>query len=306
MSSQPLLRIGTRGSPLALIQANLVRDALMRAHADLAAPDAVAIEVIRTTGDKVQDRPLSEIGGKGLFTKEIEEALLDRRIDLAVHSAKDMPTVLPDGLWLAAMLERADPRDVLFTRGGGDLASLPQGALLGSASLRRSAQLRHRRPDLRVGNLRGNVETRLRKLQEGQVDATVLALAGLNRLGRGAAGGVILSVAEMLPAPAQGAVCVEARIGDDRVNALLAAIDHADTATCVAAERALLKVLDGSCRTPIAALATLEPGGRIQIDGLVAPPDGSTLWRQQRSGDEAEAERIGTDLGAALKRLAGW
>jgi hydroxymethylbilane synthase len=302
----PSLRIGTRGSPLALIQAGMVRDALAMAHPALAAPDAVAIEVIRTTGDKVQDRPLSEIGGKGLFTKEIEEALLDRRIDLAVHSAKDMPTMLPDGLWLAAMLAREDPRDVLLTRTGGDLASLPRGARLGTASLRRQAQLLHIRPDLVPGNLRGNVETRLRKLAEGQVDATVLALAGLKRLGRGDAGGVVLSVAEMLPAPAQGAVCIEARVGDDRVNALLAAIDHEDTSRAVAAERALLKALDGSCRTPIAALALLDRAGALTLDALVATGDGAKLWRIERRGDEADAERIGGDAGDELRRLAGW
>lgn len=306
MASSPLLKIGTRGSPLALIQANLVRDALMRTHAALASPDAVEIQVIRTTGDKVQDRPLSEIGGKGLFTKEIEESLLDGRIDLAVHSCKDMPTVLPDGLYLSAMLERADPRDVLFTRQGGDLSSLPQGALLGTASLRRSAQLLHKRPDLKLGNLRGNVETRLRKLAEGQVDATVLALAGLDRLGRGAKGGVVLSIEEMLPAPAQGAVCIESRIGDDRVNSLLARIDHGPTSLAVQAERALLKVLDGSCRTPIAALAQLDGKGSLHLHGLVAATDGSKLWRLDRQGLESDAERIGSEAGTELRRMAGW
>ncbi|MCC6471480.1 MAG: hydroxymethylbilane synthase [Alphaproteobacteria bacterium] len=302
----PVLRIGTRGSPLALIQAGLVRDALAMAHPALAAPEAIAIEVIRTTGDKVQDRPLSEIGGKGLFTKEIEEALLAGRIDLAVHSAKDMPTVLPDGLWLSAMLPREDPRDVLFTRTGGNLASLPKGARLGTASLRRQAQLLNRRPDLVPGNLRGNVETRLRKLAEGQVDATVLALAGLKRLGRGDAGGVVLSVKEMLPAPAQGAICIESRVGDDRVNALLAAIDHEDTSRAVAAERALLKALDGSCRTPIAGLALLDRQGGLTLDALVAANDGTKLWRIERRGDEADAERLGSDAGEELRRLAGW
>jgi hydroxymethylbilane synthase len=306
MTQPALLRIGTRGSPLALVQAGLVRDALAMAHPALAAPEAIAIEVIRTTGDQVQDRPLSEIGGKGLFTKEIEEALLSRRIDLAVHSAKDMPTVLPQGLWLAAMLPREDPRDVLFVRGGGDLSTLPRGARLGTASLRRHAQLLHRRPDLVPGNLRGNVETRLRKLAEGQVDATVLALAGLKRLGRGDAGGVVLSPQEMLPAPAQGAICVEARIGDDRVTALLAAIDHEDTSRAVAAERALLKALDGSCRTPIAGLARLDGQGALALDALVATNDGRKLWRIERRGDEADAERIGGDAGQELRRLAGW
>jgi hydroxymethylbilane synthase len=302
----PRLRIGTRGSPLALIQAGLVRDALAMAHPALAAPAAVAIEVIRTTGDRVQDRPLAEIGGKGLFTKEIEEALLDRRIDLAVHSAKDMPTVLPDGLWLAAMLPREDPRDVLFVRGGGGLDALPRGARLGTASLRRQAQLLHRRPDLVPMSLRGNVETRLRKLAEGRVDATVLALAGLKRLGRSDAGGVVLSFQDMLPAPAQGAICIEARVGDDRVTALLAAIDHEDTSRAVAAERALLRALDGSCRTPIAGLATLDGAGGLALDALVASDDGAKLWRIERRGDEADAERIGADAGRELRRLAGW
>lgn len=306
MANAPQLRIGTRGSPLALIQAGLVRDALAAAHPPLAAPNAIAIEVIRTTGDRVQDRPLAEIGGKGLFTKEIEEALLDRRIDVAVHSAKDMPTVLPDGLWLAAMLPREDPRDVLFVRGGGGLDALPRGARLGTASLRRQAQLLHRRPDLVPATLRGNVETRLRKLAEGQVDATVLALAGLKRLGRGDAGGTVLSVDDMLPAPAQGAVCIEARLGDDRVTALLASIDHEDTARAVSAERALLKALDGSCRTPIAGLARLDGAGGLTLEALVATSDGARLWRIKRHGAEADAERIGADAGHELRRLAGW
>lgn len=253
----------------------------------------------------MQDRSLAEIGGKGLFTQEIEEALKGGRIDAAVHSLKDMPTFLPDGLGLAAILEREDPRDVLFTRDGCGLGDLPKGARLGTASLRRQALLLGRRPDLVVGPLRGNVETRLRKLQEGQVDATVLALAGLNRLGRGATGGAILSVDDMLPAPAQGAICIEARQDDARVAALLAAIDHRPSAIATSCERALLAALDGSCRTPIAGLAQLQSDGSIYLRGLVALPDGSKVWRAERRGPAGDAERLGADAGAELRRAAG-
>lgn len=311
MATSPLLRLGTRGSPLALVQARLVRDTLAASHADLAAPDAVEIQVIRTTGDKVQDRSLAEIGGKGLFTREIEEALLSGAIDIAVHSAKDMPTALPDGLHLAAVLEREDPRDVLFARESGPhqsghaIDTLPRGARLGTASLRRAAQLLNRRPDLAVGPLRGNVETRLRKLAEGQVDATVLALAGLKRLGRGPAGGSVLSIDEMLPAPAQGAICIESRIQDPRVNALLAAVDHRATTLAVTAERALLAALDGSCRTPIAALAEIDASSRLHLRALLATPDGTRLWRTESSGPPEDAARIGREAGAELRRQAG-
>lgn len=306
MAAIPLLRLGTRGSPLALVQANLVRDTLARAHDALAAPDAIEIRVIRTTGDKVQDRALAEIGGKGLFTKEIEEGLIAGEIDIAVHSAKDMPTALPQGLHLAAVLEREDPRDVLFARDAvAGIDDLPHGARLGTASLRRAAQLLHRRRDLVVGPLRGNVETRLRKLAEGQVDATLLALAGLKRLGRGAAGGTVLSLDDVLPAPAQGAICIEARERDERVNGLLAAIDHAPTMSAITAERALLAALDGSCRTPIAALAETADGS-LRLRGLVATPDGARLWRTERSGAPHDAARIGREAGEVLRREAGW
>lgn len=301
---KPLLRLGTRGSPLALAQARIVRDALATAHPSLAAPDAVEIVAIRTTGDKAQDRPLAEIGGKGLFTEEIEKALGDKRIDIAVHSLKDMPTFLPPGLTLGAVLEREDPRDVLFSRSGGGIGDLPKGAQVGTASLRRQALLLSRRPDLKIGPLRGNVETRLRKLQEGQVDATVLALAGLKRLGRAIEGGVILSLDDMLPAPAQGAICVESRASDARVVALLAAIDHRASAIAVTCERALLAALDGSCRTPIAGLAVLDARGGLHLRGLVALPDGSRLWRAERRGADADAERLGRDAGDELRRAA--
>ena len=304
--AQPLLTLGTRGSPLALAQARLVADALAGAHPHLATPGAIKIEPIRTTGDKVQDRPLAEIGGKGLFTEEIEKALLAGAIDIAVHSLKDMPTVLPQGLGIGAVLEREDPRDVLFSRSGGGIAALPRGARVGSASLRRQALLLNKRPDLKLGPLRGNVETRLRKLKEGQIDATVLALAGLKRLGIdiAAAGGAVLPVEEMLPAPAQGAICVESRLGDARVAQLLAAIGHKPSAIAVAAERDLLNALDGSCRTPIAGLAVLEAAGNLHLRALVALPDGSKLWRAERRGPAADAAALGADAGAALRREA--
>lgn len=303
--AKPLLRLGTRGSPLALAQARIVAAALAAAHRELAAPDAVEIAPIRTTGDKVQDRPLAEIGGKGLFTEEIEKALADGAIDIAVHSLKDMPTLLPRGLVLGAVLEREDPRDVLFSRAGGGIADLPRAARVGSASLRRQAILLNKRPDLKMGPLRGNVETRLRKLKEGQVDATVLALAGLNRLGLGANGGTVLSVDEMLPAPAQGAICVEARANDARVARLLAAIDHQASSIAVTAERALLAALGGSCRTPIAGLAVFEAAGGLRLRALVALPDGSKLWRAERRGGAADAARMGRDAGQELRRAAG-
>jgi hydroxymethylbilane synthase len=303
--AKPVLRLGTRGSPLALAQARIVAAALAAAHRELAVPGAVDIAPIRTTGDKVQDRPLAEIGGKGLFTEEIEKALQDGAIDIAVHSLKDMPTLLPRGLAIAAVLEREDPRDVLFSRAGGGIADLPRGAHVGSASLRRQAILLDRRPDLKMGPLRGNVETRLRKLKEGQVDATVLALAGLNRLGLGAGGGTVLSVDEMLPAPAQGAICVEARANDAHVARLLAAIDHQPSAVAVTAERALLAALDGSCRTPIAGLAVFEATGGLRLRALVALPDGSKLWRAERRGGAADAARMGRDAGQELRRAAG-
>lgn len=302
---KPLLRLGTRGSPLALAQARIVASALAAAHRELAAPGAILVEPIRTTGDKVQDRPLAEIGGKGLFTEEIENALIAGGIDIAVHSFKDMPTALPPGLHISAVLEREDPRDVLFSNAGGGIADLPKGARVGSASLRRQALLLNKRPDLVMGPLRGNVETRLRKLKEGQVDATVLALAGLKRLGLGTAGGTVLSVDDMLPAPAQGAICIEARVGDARVAALLAAIDHKPSSIAVAAERALLAALDGSCRTPIGGLAVFAGDGNLHLRALVALPDGSRLWRAERKGPAADARRMGDDAGQELRRAAG-
>ncbi|MFQ5985223.1 MAG: hydroxymethylbilane synthase [Alphaproteobacteria bacterium] len=301
MSTVSILRIGTRGSPLALAQAEAVRAALLAAHAALEEPAAVEIVPIRTTGDKVRDRALADIGGKGLFTKEIEEALLAGRVDVAVHSVKDMPTWLPEGLAIDCFLEREDPRDVFLARESASLADLPEGAVVGTTSLRRKAQLLVRRPDLRVTNFRGNVHTRLRKLKEGQVDATLLALAGLKRLGMADLATAVLEPSDMLPAVGQGAIGVECREGDPRVRELLAPLNDPPTAVAMAAERAFLAALDGSCRTPIAALARLDGDGTLVLDGLVARPDGSACWRTGRRGPAAEAAELGSDAGRELK-----
>ena len=301
--AQASITIGTRGSPLALAQAELARAALGAAHPELAG--AIEIAVIKTTGDRIQDRPLATAGGKGLFTKEIEEALLDGRVDIAVHSMKDMPTRLPDGLEITCLLEREDPRDALICRRAKDLADLEPGAVVGTASLRRQAQVRRRRPDLEVASLRGNVETRLRKLADGVVDATLLAYAGLSRLGLTERITTLIEVADMLPALAQGAIAVEQRAADRRVQALLAPLNHLPTATCIAAERAFLAQLDGSCRTPIAGLAQLDRNGDLMIAGEILRPDGSETFRTTRQGRAADAAAIGADAGAELKRRAG-
>lgn len=296
------IRIGTRGSPLALAQAHETRDRLMAAHG--LAEAAFEIVVIKTTGDMVLDRNLSEIGGKGLFTKEIEEALLEGRIDLAVHSMKDVPTVLPAGLAILAYLPREDVRDALICPAGHDLANLPSGAVVGVSSLRRQAQLLSRRPDLRVVPFRGNVQTRLRKLAEGQAQASFLAMAGLNRLGMGHIATHIIEPDVMLPAVAQGAIGIEGRADDARITALLAPIHHVDTADRLAAERAFLGALDGSCRTPIAGLAVLQ-GDRLHFTGQILRPDGSAHHSDQISGARADGAAMGLELAQRLRRLAG-
>jgi hydroxymethylbilane synthase len=304
MANSASLRIGTRGSPMALAQAGIVRDRLAAAHPELAAPGALEVVVIRTTGDAVQDRTLAAIGGKGLFTKEIEEALLARTIDLAVHSMKDVATWLPPGLEIACLLPRDDPRDAFLSPRAPTLAALSAGSVVGTASLRRQAQVLQRRPDLRVVPLRGNAGTRMRKLAAGECDATLLALAGLQRLGETQAIASVLSTAEMLPAVAQGAIGVECRADDQRVRDALVPLHHEPTATCIAAERALLAALDGSCKTPIAALATLT-GTIVSLDALVIRPDGTASHRTARRGSTVDAARLGVDAGAELKRLAG-
>jgi hydroxymethylbilane synthase len=300
--SAPLLRLGTRGSPLALAQANLVRTLLARVTG---APEtAFEIVVIKTTGDAIQDRPLSEVGGKGLFTKEIEEALLTERIDLAVHSAKDMPTISQPGLLLAACLEREDPRDAFISLKAKSLADLPHGAKLGTASLRRQALVKKLRPDLDVSPLRGNVQTRLRKLESGEVDATLLAIAGLNRLGLAQHATHIMPAEEFLPAVAQGAIGIETRGDDNRTRQFVAPINHAPTFIAVACERAFLTALDGSCKTPLAGHATLS-GDTLHFRGLIARPDGGAAHDITGNGHIRDAVRIGDEAGRALKKIGG-
>src|SRR5271166_442731 len=302
-----LLRIGTRGSPLALAQANEIRTRLAAIHA--LTTDAIVLDVIRTTGDVIRDRPLAEAGGKGLFTKEIEEALLAGAIDIAVHSAKDMPTQLPAGLTIAAVPPREDARDVFISANNmsakaGSLRELAQGARLGTASLRRAALALRTRPDLAIVNLRGNVETRLRKLDEGAADATLLALAGLKRLGLAHKATAVLAIEEFLPAVGQGIIAVEARSEDARVLALLAPLNDAASAAALGAERAFLAELDGSCRTPIAGHAAVA-AGRLDFRGLIARPDGRACLETAREGPLADAIRMGTDAGRELKARAG-
>jgi len=301
--ASPLLRLGTRGSRLALTQTGLVRDALARAVPALSAEGAIEIVAIKTTGDAIQDRPLSEAGGKGLFVKEIEEALLSKRIDAAVHSMKDMPTAQPAGLAISAFLPREDTRDVLIAGDVTRIEDLPKAAIVGTSALRRRALLLHKRPDLEIVTLRGNVETRLAKREAGTVAATLLALAGLKRLGMGHVGTPVPHE-DMLPAVGQGAVCIEAREDDVRTRGWLAAIDHAATATCVSAEHAMLAVLDGSCRTPIAGHATLN-GDTLHLRGLIARPDGSEVIATERRGRAGDAAALGRDAGEELKRRGG-
>jgi hydroxymethylbilane synthase len=279
-----------------------VRDRLAAAHR----LDAKRIEivVIRTSGDMIQDRPLADAGGKGLFTKEIEDALLAGRIDLAVHSAKDVPSFLPRGLVLSAYMPREDPRDVFISRKAKTLGDLAPGAVVGTASPRRQAMVLRARPDVKVVSLRGNVETRLRKIDDGAADATVLALAGLKRLGLTGAAATILSVEEFLPPAGQGAIVVETREDDATTNELIAAIDDADTATALAAERAFLAILDGTCRTPIAGHATIV-GGQLRFRGMILKPDGSEFFETSRSGEQNAAADLGADAGRELKNRAG-
>jgi hydroxymethylbilane synthase len=301
-SQKPALRIGTRGSPLALVQAHEVKSRLAAA-AGLQA-EQIAIEIIRTTGDLVQDRPLADAGGKGLFAKEIEEALLAGKIDLAVHSAKDLPTELPAGLTLAAFLPREDPRDAFISREAKTFRELPVGAVVGTASPRRQAFVRRLRPDVGIALLRGNVETRLRKLEAGEVDATLLAVAGLKRLGLLSAATAILDPDEFLPAVGQGAIAIETRTDDARTRAVVAMIDDAETAIALAAERAFLAVLDGSCRTPIGGHARLREG-TLQFRGMIVKPDGSAAFEVWREGRPEHAAELGADAGRELRERAG-
>ena len=297
-----IVRIGTRGSALALAQASEVRARLMAAHA--LPEEAFAVEVISTSGDRILDRPLSEAGGKGLFVKEIEEALIDHRIDLAVHSSKDMPTWLPPGLELSAFLEREDPRDAFIGRATPKMADLDQGATIGSASLRRQALVKRLRPDLNVIVFRGNVQTRLRKLASGDVDATLLAHAGLRRLRMTDVITELLPLDSFPPAPGQGAICIETRQGDERIKTLLAAIHHEPTGEALLCERSFLAALDGSCRTPLAGYARPN-GDRLAFYGLILTPDGAESHEIELEGSRFEAEALGLAAATQLRDRAG-
>jgi hydroxymethylbilane synthase len=292
-----LMRIGTRGSPLALAQAHEARRLLAAA---MGCEEArLEIVVIRTTGDRIQDRPLSEAGGKGLFTKEIDAAMLEGQIDAAVHSAKDLPTVLADGVVIAGYLPREDVRDAFISAAARALADLPRGATLGTASLRRQAQVKRLRPDIEVGLLRGNVETRLRKAETGEIAATVLAYAGLKRLGLAHRATALLDTLAFLPAVGQGAIGFTARAGDEPTHRMLAAIADAETEQALRAERAFLGVLDGSCRTPIAGYAQAA-AGRLTFRGMVLRTDGSEVFEVEISGAADDAQRLGAAAGQDL------
>ncbi|EEW26956.1 hydroxymethylbilane synthase [Rhodobacter ferrooxidans] len=291
------LKIGTRGSPLALWQAHETRRSLMAAFS---LPEAAfEIVVIKVTGDQVQDRALKEIGGKGLFTREIEDALLDGSIDIAVHSMKDMPTLQPEGLLLDCYLPREDVRDAFVSPTVARLADLPHGATVGSSSLRRRAQLAARRPDLNLVEFRGNVQTRMKKLEDGVAVATFLAMAGLNRLGMAHVARSAIEVEEMLPAVAQGAIGIERRTADPRAEALLAGIHHGPTGIRLACERAYLQELDGSCATPIAGMSVLE-GDRIWLRGEILRPDGSEVIAGEIRAAASDAAEAGRDLARQL------
>lgn len=296
------LRIGTRGSPLALAQAHETRARLAAAF-DLP-EEAFEIVVIKTTGDRVLDRPLKEIGGKGLFTREIEDDMLSGKIDIAVHSMKDMPVEQPAGLVLDCYLPREDVRDAFVAPKGGTLAELPEGTTVGTSSLRRKAQLLNKRPDLNVVEFRGNVQTRLKKLEDGVAACTFLAMAGLNRLGMSHVAASPIEVDEMLPAVAQGAIGIERRADDSRVAGMLETIHDVPTGQRLAAERAFLAALDGSCETPIAGLATVDDD-RLTLTGEILRTDGSECIGGARNGGIAEAAEMGQDLARELLGQAG-
>jgi hydroxymethylbilane synthase len=289
------LKIGTRGSQLALFQANWVKDRLVQAHPDL----RVTLIKIKTTGDKIQDAPLAKIGGKGLFVKEIEEALLKKRIDLAVHSIKDVPTEFPEGLHLSVITKREDPRDVLISKDGKPLKDLPKGAKIGTSSLRRQAQLLHFRSDFELIPLRGNLDTRLKKLKTMNLDAIVLALAGVKRLGFDEKIAEIIPPEVSLPAIGQGALGIETRMADQEVESQIRFLNDRDSSIAINAERAFLKKLEGGCQVPIAAFARIV-GTTLHIDGLVGTIDGMRLIRHHVEGPIERAESLGVELAEIL------
>lgn len=295
-----ILRIGTRGSALALAQATLVQKQIQEQHPHV----SVELEIIKTTGDKIQDVPLAKIGGKGLFTKEIEMAILAGEVDLGVHSMKDVPTEVPEGLVIGITTVREDPRDAFISRKYQSFMKVPVGGRIGTGSLRRKAQLMHLRPDLEIVPLRGNVDTRLRKLVEENLDAIILATAGLNRLGRAGEITAIVPAAEMLPAIGQGALGLEYRENDAETRNLLAFLDHPETSVAVAAERAFLARLEGGCQVPIAAQGSLD-GGVLVLEGLIGDLTGARIYRERVSGSPEEAASLGTKLAEMLLQRGG-
>ena len=300
-----MLKLGSRGSALAMTQSRRVAASLARLTGEAEPP----IESFVTSGDRIADRRLQDAGGKGLFTKELDEALKDKRIDAAIHSLKDLPTVLPDGIVLAAIPEREDPRDAFISPKAPDLAALPDGAVIGTASLRRQAQTLHLRPDLKIVTLRGSVETRLKRIAEGMMDATYLALAGLTRMGLQHHATCLIDVEEMPPAPGQGALAITCREVDWQTRDLLAKLSVRALEIAVAAERGFLHALDGSCRTPIGALARIE-NDRLRFLGEILTPDGAKRWRREdrillSSDPLGDADRLGRKLGGAIRELAG-
>ncbi len=299
--ARPFLKIGTRGSPLALAQSHEVRSRLAACHG----VDEASIEiiVIRTTGDLIQDRPLGEVGGKGLFTRELDLALFDESVDICVHSSKDLPTALPHGIDIVGYLPREDVRDAFVSAKAGTLRELPHGATLGTASLRRQAQVLRLRPDIQITLLRGNVETRLRKAESGEIDATLLAMAGLKRLGLAHRATAELDVEDFLPAVGQGAIAIAARADNTKIHTALAPILHRETGYALATERAFLAILDGSCKTPIAGHACVA-ADQIRFRGMVLRTDGSEIFETHRSGLVTEAAHLGAEAGrAVLERL---
>jgi len=304
MAGDNVLRIGTRGSPLALTQTNTVIAQLMAAHPRLQGQGAIETVVIKTTGDRVQEVVLAALGGKGLFTKELDEALLAGRIDLAIHSMKDVPTFLPNGIALSTIMEREDVRDAFVSSKATSLAMLPRNAIVGTASTRRKAQILARRGDLRVVPLRGNVDTRIAKIAKGEADATLLAVAGLRRLGKADVAAEVLPTDVILPAVGQGALAATWREGDKRVNAFVRTLVDTATDLAIRVERAMLAVLDGSCQTPIAGLATVA-GDSLTLKGLLAHPEGAEIVESESSGPCTDPEAIGRRVANELLHKAG-
>jgi len=300
--AKPSLIIGSRGSPLALTQSETIRAAIIATG--LVAADDVAVEAIRTSGDRIADRPLRDVGGKALFTKEIEAAMMEGRVHIAVHSLKDVETIMPDGLALAAVPERVDPRDALIAEDGMTLDTLPHGAVFGTSSLRRQSQVLARRPDIRVQLLRGNVGTRIDKVRSGEITASALAIAGLKRLGRAQDAAGIIDPEIMLPAAGQGMLGLQTRRGDDRMLELLSHLNHPESFAAAQAERAMLEAVGGDCYTPIGGYATIEDG-RMTLRGRLLSPDGTKVFEARREGLLADAYAMGRDAGQELRRNAG-